>query len=62
MTIYYLQNTELGWDNLVSLATSPQKCIEDYTGGEVILETEQEVEEFLKTNRSLRIDYRTLAE
>ncbi len=60
MKIYYLQNIELGWDNLVSIATSPQKCLEDYTDGEVMLETEEEVDEYLKSNRTLRIDYRTL--
>jgi len=31
MIVYYLQNKELGWHNVVSIATSPQKCIEDYT-------------------------------
>jgi hypothetical protein len=60
MKIYYLQNTELGWDNLVSIGASPQKCLEDYTDGEVILETEEEVDEYLKSHRYLRINYITL--
>ena len=62
MKVYYLQNVELGWDNLVSIATSPQKCIEDYTDGEVMLETENDVDEYLENNRTLRIDYTTLKE
>jgi hypothetical protein len=60
MKVYYLQNTELGWDNVVSIAMSPQKCIEDYTGGEVILETEEDVENFLKDNETLLLMSRTL--
>lgn len=62
MKVYYLQNMELGWDNVCSIATSPQKCLEDYTDGEIMLETEEEVKEYLKTNRDLRIDCRTLKE
>ena len=62
MKVYYLQNVELGWDNLVSIATSPQKCLEDYTDGEVMLETENDVDEYLKNNPTLRIDYTTLKE
>ena len=62
MKVYYLQNVELGWDNLVSIATSPQKCIEDYTDGEVMLETENDVDEYLENHRTLRIDYTTLKE
>lgn len=62
MKVYYLQNLELGWDNLVSIATSPQKCLEDYTDGEVMLETENDVDEYLKNNPTLRIDYTTLKE
>lgn len=60
MKVYYLQNTELGWDNVVSIATSPQKCIEDYTCGEVILKTEKDVETYLKDNQTLVLDSRTL--
>jgi len=62
MKVYYLQNVELGWDNLVSIATSPQKCIEDYTDGEIMLETQEDVKNYLKSNRDLRIDYTTLKE
>ena len=53
MIVYYLQNKELGWHNVVSIATSPQKCIEDYTRGEVILKTEKDVETYLKDNQTL---------
>lgn len=55
MEIYYLINLELGWDNVVSVATSPQKCIEDLTDGEIIPQTEQDVEDFLKTETVYRI-------
>ena len=51
-----MQNMELGWDNVVSIATSPQKCIEEYTWGEVILKTEKEVENYLKANGNLIIE------
>ena len=60
MKIYYLINTELGWDNLVCLATSRIKCIESYTDGEVTPQTEEEVDEFLKQNRILHMDYKLL--
>jgi hypothetical protein len=60
MIVYYLQNLELGWDNVVSIATSPQKCIEDYTNGEVILETEEDVKNYLKSEYALRIEYKFL--
>jgi hypothetical protein len=60
MKVYYLQNTELGWDNVVSIAISPQKCIEDYTWGEVILETEEDVENYLKDNKTLFLMSTTL--
>ena len=62
MKVYYLQNLELGWDNVVSMALTPQKCIESYTDGEVILETEEEVEAFLSNERYLRIDYKFIYE
>jgi hypothetical protein len=39
---------------------SPQKCIEDYTYGEVILKTEEDVENFLKDNETLFLSSRTL--
>ena len=50
MEIYYLLDTELGWDSLVCLATSRIKCIEAYTDGEVIPATEEEVDKFLREN------------
>lgn len=62
MRVYYLQNFELGWDNVVSIATSPQKCIEDYTAGTVILLSDDDVEDYLKSNKELRIDYLNLKE
>lgn len=55
MEVFYLQNLELDWDNVVSVATSAQRCIEEYTWGDVILETEQEVNDYLKTNTHLKI-------
>lgn len=60
MRVYYLQNFELGWDNVVSIATSPQKCIEDYTDGSVILLSDDDVEDYLNSNKELRIDYLNL--
>jgi hypothetical protein len=62
MKVYYLQNVECGWDNVCSIGVSPQKCIEDYTGGNDVLETEEEVEEWLEENETLRMDSRELAE
>lgn len=62
MKVYYLTSTELGWDNVINIHLSPQKCIEDYTGGEVILETEEEVEQYLKENRTLYIGYEFINE
>ena len=40
MKVYYLCNLDLGWDNVVCIATSRMKCIEAYTDGEVILKTD----------------------
>ncbi|HOB25687.1 MAG TPA: hypothetical protein PKG93_00865 [Bacilli bacterium] len=62
MKVYYLQHLELGWDNVVCIATSPQKCIESYTDGEVILKTDEDVEEYLKSNKYLYIDYKFLVD
>ena len=41
MKVYYLCNLDLGWDNVVCIATSRMKCIEEYTDGEVILKTDK---------------------
>jgi len=46
----------LGGDNVISIATSPQRCVEEYTWGDVILETEQDVENYLESNKHLRIN------
>jgi hypothetical protein len=62
MKVYYLQHLELGWDNVVNIATSPQKCIESYTDGEVILKTDEDVKEYLKSNRNLHIGYKFLVD
>ena len=62
MKVYYLKNVDLGWDDVVSIATSPQKCLEEYTDGEIMLETDEEVDKYLESNKNLRIDYRTLKE
>ena len=56
MKVYYLQDKELGWDNVVSIQLTKRKCIEDYTDGEVVLETEEEVDDYLKRHRFLHID------
>lgn len=60
MKIYYLISTELGWDNVICMATTPQKLIESYTDGEVILKTEEEVEKFIKEDKSLYMSYKFL--
>jgi hypothetical protein len=62
MKVYYLTSTELGWDNVINIAVSPQKCIESYTDGEVILESEKEVKEFLEKNGTLYIGYQFIYE
>lgn len=62
MKVYYLTSVELGWDNVINIATSPQKCIEDYTGGEVMLETEEEVKQYLKEKEKLYIGYKFLVD
>jgi hypothetical protein len=62
MKIYYLISTELGWDNLICLATTPQKLIEYYTDGEVVLETEKEVKDFIKNSNALYMSYKFLNE
>ena len=56
MKVYYMQSHELGWDNMVAIALTRQKCIEGYTDGEVILETDEEIDKYLKEHK-LRIDY-----
>jgi hypothetical protein len=62
MKVYYLQNLDSGWDNVICIALSPQKCIEKYTGGEIILETEDEVNQHLKENKHLYIDFKYIYE
>jgi len=54
MKVYYLQNTDLGWDNVVRLATSEQKLIENYTG--VVLTTQEEINKFLEDNPEYHIN------
>lgn len=60
MKIYYLTSTELGQDNVICMATTPQKLIESYTDGEVICETEEEVKNYLESTRRLHMDYKFL--
>lgn len=60
MKIYYLQDTEIGWDNVVCMATTKQKLIENYTDGEVILKTEEEVNNWIEQRRTLYISYKFL--
>lgn len=62
MVVYYLQNKELGWDNICSIGISPQKCIEDYTGGNDVPKTEKEVSKWLKENKTCEINETILAE
>jgi hypothetical protein len=62
MKVYYLTSTELGWDNVINIAVSPQKCIETYTGGEVVPQTEEDVADYLKENRELYIGWTFLEE
>lgn len=60
MRVYYLLDLELGWDNLVCLATSRIKCIEAYTDGDVMPKTEEEVDKFLSEWRNLYMGYKFL--
>lgn len=60
--IFYLLDKGLGWDNLVALGTNRMKCIEDYTDGEVVCNTEEEVDDFLNKHKYLYIDYTILKE
>lgn len=62
MKIYYLINVELGWDNVVTMALSPQKCVEDYTDGEVIPETEAEAKAYCDKMGTLVISSKYLYE
>jgi hypothetical protein len=62
MTIYYLQDLDLGWDNVVCMATTRIKCIEEYTDGEVIPQNDEEVDKFLKEHRTLHMDYKFVHE
>ena len=55
MKIYYLINIELERNNIVNIALSPQKCIEEYTGGKVILKTDEEVKQYLEENITFKI-------
>jgi hypothetical protein len=61
MKVYYMQSLEMGWDNMVSIALTRQKCIEAYSGGEVILETDEEIDKYLEEHK-LRIDYKFIYE
>lgn len=62
MKIYYLTSTELGWDNVICLATTKQKLISAYTDGDINFETEEEVDKFIKENRTLHIGEKILNE
>lgn len=62
MKVYYLLNTELGWDSLACIAVSPQKCIESYTDGEIIFKTEEEAWEYVKKSGHLHMGYKFIKE
>ncbi len=62
MKVYYLINKELGYDNLVTIALTKQKCIEYYTDKEIIPQTDEEIEKFLKENQHIKIYGKTIYE
>lgn len=55
MKVYYLTSTELGWDNVINITTSPEKCIEHYTDGEVTPSSPEEAYEYIEKSGHLYI-------
>lgn len=55
MKVYYLTSTKLGWDNVINITTSPEKCIEEYTDGEVIPSSPEEAYEYVEKSNHLYI-------
>lgn len=56
MKIYYLINTDLGWDSICAMATSIKGVFQDYYKDEDVPETDEECEKIFRKDNLILLD------